>query len=509
MMRSKHGTLLTPSLRPKSVVLFVGVLFVVYQAGPLVEWTRWPWWRVDFANAPVLIVYPHFAGNLVADLLHVVGNSSRSAAASLASASRLEELSSCQKPGIEGKRSRGHPTRLLIILPDPVELVQAYFAEETRRRAARSSGNAKTATPAKHYLLRDFAADQTADYEKLCERNLTAGSDPSLKKRRRATACCKLTGAQRGYALVEGLYEEHIDRWKSAFERINLDILLIYYENVLGNKRRTAKRLSTFFGGTVTTTIHIERKLKQLAEKYSRKSPLLQAEINREVSLSKDDIDMQTHARLTGFFEKHHSSPSSVRDKLQRIAMKPEEWRGCLLAAARKYSINNTLVVLFCEKTYLNILVNWLAFFRLRAASHAPYLLVTSDKHFQEFLADKGVNSVHLSAIASSNLASSFWKTRIRVFLWLSKWNFTVIHSDVDAIWLQDPIREILGHLGRGKDQGRLLVSRDIFPGEQQREWGSALCTGFMAFRGGRRTGALRIAQFGFFENLISYLSHV
>mmetsp|Transcript_63011 Transcript_63011/g.177728 ORF Transcript_63011/g.177728 Transcript_63011/m.177728 type:complete len:225 (+) Transcript_63011:361-1035(+) len=72
----------------------------------------------------------------------------------------------------------------------------------------------------------------------------------------------------------------------------------------------------------------------------------------------------------------------------------------------------------------------------------------------------------------------------------LNTFGLDVLYTDVDALWLRDPLPSILGAArGSGMPAG-LAASRGSFPQELSKSWGATFCTGVM-FWYGRWPGAL------------------
>lgn len=490
-VKSRVLVLLTRSSKKYCVFLLVVVGFLaIHQL--TYRFQRWTLRGLEKqSNTHLIVVYPRYSRALVDKLLEAVDLRENSTSA-VGRISFFEGLSSCRLPDVLGAELAGQSIRLLFVLPDPLELVVGFYVHHRASLKGLHQAASTPATP-NEYWLRDYVAEQSAVYDSSCDNVSAPNPKRAAESLSSSTggsqgACCPLTSRN---ALLEGLYVQHIERWKAAFLRSSshLSVLVLHYHDVLRSTKGVAERMSVFFATNVSSSAIIPylNRLSRPLVQVGRGSSLQLMSI--PVVLKSNELDLATQSKLTGFFERHNSSWLSVRQKLKLAAMNMTHWKEQLRLVAFRLAVNNTLVVTFCEKTYLSVLVNWLAFVRTRSRSQVSVLVITTDRAFSEFLSRKGVNSLYLSAVPSSNLAASFWKTRLHVFTWLSAWNFTVIHSDLDAIWLKNPLPEIYSHLGKGAGHGRLLLSRDIYPGEQLRVWGSTLCTGFMAFRGGNRTG--------------------
>lgn len=91
-------------------------------------------------------------------------------------------------------------------------------------------------------------------------------------------------------------------------------------------------------------------------------------------------------------------------------------------------------LVTFAGSSYLPVLLNWLLF--LRKASRLSPHIVALDRDLYEFLSSRGFSTTFHGHDGSR---TGLWKIRTEVFADLIRKGKQFIHSDTDAIWLNDP----------------------------------------------------------------------
>jgi hypothetical protein len=132
------------------------------------------------------------------------------------------------------------------------------------------------------------------------------------------------------------------------------------------------------------------------------------------------------------------------------------------------------LPVVVASSEYTLLLENWIA--HVQALGITRFLAVAMDEALAARLAGRGF------VVAESRFdgsAADFWLRRILIWQYLIGLGVHVVQSDVDAIWLRDPIPAFFA------DQHcDLLCSQGtLHPGETAELWGFVLCTGLMSMR--------------------------
>lgn len=110
------------------------------------------------------------------------------------------------------------------------------------------------------------------------------------------------------------------------------------------------------------------------------------------------------------------------------------------------------------------------------------FLMCLDDESFSTFTSF-GINCVNLENITEglSNEGEKrhkIWETRVEYVSCLVRAGHDVIMSDSDALWLRDPMEIFDSHM-----DSSIIASRGIFPPRAKREWGTAMCMGFIFFR--------------------------
>ncbi|XP_065182121.1 uncharacterized protein LOC135812831 [Sycon ciliatum] len=394
---------------------------------------------------------------------------------------------------------------IILIIPDSIDLVFTVYHE------LRSNGNSDAGSDTiGHSHLGQHTAESLHDW---ANGQLTATSESCLLSnatRTSDTRCCLGDSAyatDQPTSIIEASFSAQLRRWQQCAN----DILN-------GQQRGSQSRISvsqlpvgtTDAGHPISSvppaaTDSYKHMLESLCFSYNGDVDNQQAIARLWTNTSRLPLhpatvwdhqtwDLQMHSRLSRFFEKFNSSRASVRAVLEETSLDHDIWvRSLKQAAANCSTGNRTVVVVFCEVAYARILLNWMVFYsRLRAQNTdlPPVLVITPSPDLHRFLSRFYPCSLFLSPIPSLNMAAAFWKTRLRVFLWLSRWLYTVIHSDVDAVWMRNPVPLFLDRLNgtTAAVKARFLFSRDIYPGEQKEKWGATACMGLLAYRGGRKT---------------------
>lgn len=132
-------------------------------------------------------------------------------------------------------------------------------------------------------------------------------------------------------------------------------------------------------------------------------------------------------------------------------------------------------VVTFCNENYLSLLDNFCA--APGAPAREAMIVYALDYVTLERASHLGIESRKLDW--DGDLAS-LWTTRTRKFAQLINDGVSFIHTDLDAVWLRDP----LAHLFSG-DQDMIFSQGTIWPPECHARLGFVLCCGLFAMRPG------------------------
>ncbi|CAM9369289.1 unnamed protein product [Hapterophycus canaliculatus] len=114
---------------------------------------------------------------------------------------------------------------------------------------------------------------------------------------------------------------------------------------------------------------------------------------------------------------------------------------------------------------------------------HNLYLICVDHASQSFFEKHMGVRCVPMSALHLPT-HEEIWKLRVRVLSCLVAGGVDVIMSDADALWLNDPARELFyGKAWGGVGDSDVVASRGAFPFELGEAWGTTMCMGFILFR--------------------------
>jgi hypothetical protein len=133
------------------------------------------------------------------------------------------------------------------------------------------------------------------------------------------------------------------------------------------------------------------------------------------------------------------------------------------------------LVVSFANSDYLGVLANWLIGFR-RLGLPLPRIYCL-DERTQRWARRWGCSTRLLEW--DGDLAS-LWKTRISVFAELADNGTDFIHSDLDAVWLRDPLADP-DLVAKGADM--VFSQGTVWPRDVFENQGFVLCCGWFRMR--------------------------
>ena len=131
------------------------------------------------------------------------------------------------------------------------------------------------------------------------------------------------------------------------------------------------------------------------------------------------------------------------------------------------------ITIVFADATYSEILDNWLRHAKEYVAESLIVFSLDATTHAR--MTEQGMTSLLLPF---SGAIDELWLLRLSIFEALVVMDVSFIHSDVDAIWLDDP-RQFCFDLGADL----AISSGTIWPPEAVDLWGFVLCCGFFCVR--------------------------
>jgi Nucleotide-diphospho-sugar transferase len=141
----------------------------------------------------------------------------------------------------------------------------------------------------------------------------------------------------------------------------------------------------------------------------------------------------------------------------------------------------HALPVIFATDNFAPLLRNWLR--HAEAAGVTRTLVIAMDQALHDHLSQAGIAAVRHGF---DGTLGDLWYQRALVFEWLAKQGVDFVHSDADAVWLQDPRPFCFGDGGFD-----LVFSQGIdYPAETWLNWGFVLCCGLFAVRANQATAA-------------------
>jgi hypothetical protein len=129
------------------------------------------------------------------------------------------------------------------------------------------------------------------------------------------------------------------------------------------------------------------------------------------------------------------------------------------------------LVVTFADSGYQPLLQIWVR--RLRQLGIERVKVFCLDAAVREWCDGEGVDAVQ---IEWSGALDDLWQQRVRIFRTLLAAGEEFIHSDIDAIWVHNPLRR---GAAAGRDEDLLFSQGTVWPFDVHQRWGFVLCCGW------------------------------
>lgn len=154
----------------------------------------------------------------------------------------------------------------------------------------------------------------------------------------------------------------------------------------------------------------------------------------------------------------------------------PDDVKAALRRAASRVPGTGPLIVVAVSDDYHLFLENWLR--HVQRLGIRRILVIAMDDALAHRLADRDLT---VARAAFDGTEKDFWLQRTLVWAALSEAGFDIIQSDIDAIWLHDPIESYLSD-----PRFDLVFTQGTFhPAAIAEQWGFVLCTGLFAARAG------------------------
>ena len=164
---------------------------------------------------------------------------------------------------------------------------------------------------------------------------------------------------------------------------------------------------------------------------------------------------------------------------------------------------NNCIIVAFVTIDYKMIALNWIK--GLEQIGVSNYVIICLDKDSLEFLRANNKNAIAASFIEISRTGEKksflsrlltsgqktyqesdfhiLWKKRFEVLIQLLQAGYAVVHSDLDAVWLRNPMLDIVN-----KNNAYAIISSTVehkyaFPNVVWKRLGFVCCMGWVYFK--------------------------
>lgn len=132
-----------------------------------------------------------------------------------------------------------------------------------------------------------------------------------------------------------------------------------------------------------------------------------------------------------------------------------------------------TPVIVFADSGYVDVLKNWLQYFFQVARNEA--IVVALDDNLAAQIQEFPVRCVTLPW---DGTLAALWVSRARLFSELAAAGVNFVHSDIDAIWIQNPVPYC-----KSFSADLVFSPGTIWPPDVVKEWGFVVCCGFFFVR--------------------------
>lgn len=128
-------------------------------------------------------------------------------------------------------------------------------------------------------------------------------------------------------------------------------------------------------------------------------------------------------------------------------------------------------IITFCNADYIAVAQNWLLALRNIGLDKQATVISLDDKTREAFPVDR---ILHRPLPQKNNGLGGLWRHRISVLREFLVQGEEIIHSDADAIWLQNPMPDI-----KGCGTHAVFSQGTVWPPDVHRRFGFVLCCGF------------------------------
>ena len=167
------------------------------------------------------------------------------------------------------------------------------------------------------------------------------------------------------------------------------------------------------------------------------------------------------------------------------------------------------VVVVCVSLDYTGVFLNWALHYQqaVKGKSRQELYIVCLDRRVKVVLAkldyfcaeERPLKPLETLTLGAGDRAPTaewqkkhlIWQYRTSVVSRLLQKGHDVIMSDVDGVWLRDPLADILADTSPQAARAHIIATRGMFPEEVSAKWGATVCMGLAYVRSGPATIAL------------------
>eukprot|EP01006_Ploeotia_vitrea_P014713 TRINITY_DN4012_c0_g1_i2.p1 TRINITY_DN4012_c0_g1~~TRINITY_DN4012_c0_g1_i2.p1 ORF type:complete len:426 (-),score=8.71 TRINITY_DN4012_c0_g1_i2:35-1312(-) len=149
--------------------------------------------------------------------------------------------------------------------------------------------------------------------------------------------------------------------------------------------------------------------------------------------------------------------------------------RETLAAVAENHS-SGTVIMTFSNLKYHDVLVNWMI--GLETSGVDNYFVFSLDEKTKQWMKDHNVPTMVIPMVHFPAL----WFVRMIVFRNIATVGVPFIHTDTDAVWVQNPL-PFLATLVKHQNSSIFFSQGTVAPSKLSAKWGFVVCGGFFFVR--------------------------
>lgn len=153
--------------------------------------------------------------------------------------------------------------------------------------------------------------------------------------------------------------------------------------------------------------------------------------------------------------------------------------REALAAILRQLANQNTVIIVFANSAYREVLDNWLI--GMRQLQLYNILVFALDKALGDHLDQKGIANIVLTVDTG---LGSLWVKRMEIIMDILEAGFDIVHSDADAVWLSDPMERYFYN----QPYDMIFSQGTVWPQDIYEKWEFVLCCGLFYIKTGHLT---------------------